>query len=237
MSIALILRDDTARSIAFTSHADSAREDALSHAALIGTVSNPAQQAEAVAAQQKIKSLRNDVEKARKAAKDPVLQFGRLIDDSAAQFDQPLREEELRISKLIGDYVTHEEQKARAAEAAQRKELDELERKKQAALAEAVNHDEADKIQAQYNAEAAAVAPPPAPPRAKGQVVRQDYDVEVFDIHALYRSHPNLVTLTPRLEDIKALAKLGQKIAGVRATQVTKSTVRAGRQPLILENS
>ena len=69
-----------------------------------------------------------------------------------------------------------------------------------------------------------------AAPVARGQVVREDWEIEVFDIHKLYLAHPAAVELKPRLTVIRELINAGVMPKGVNARKVTKAGVRtAGR--------
>lgn len=228
----LITRDDAALSVSFTPDADELRESALSVAALIGRVSTPEEQAEAVAAQQQIKGLLKLCEDSRKQAKEPVLEFGRKIDTVAKRYRTELDEELTRLMKLCGDYQTLQEAKARAAEAARLKELNEIERQKQEQLAKAESHEEMERIH-EKACDAAAALPIVEPIRASGQVVSHEWEVTVQDIHLLARVHPNCVKIEPRMSEIKALLNSGVRVSGVKAEKVTKSSVRVPRQQLI----
>lgn len=124
---ALIARDDSRLQIAFTAAANELKEHALETAGLIGRVTNPTENERAVAAQTELNNLVKLVEKARKEAKDPVLTFGRQIDEAAKQFVEEAHDELLRVSRLLGDFATLEQAKVRAAEAARRLEEEKLE--------------------------------------------------------------------------------------------------------------
>jgi len=52
-----------------------------------------------------------------------------------------------------------------------------------------------------------------------GGALREEIDVEVTDIHALYKAMPVCVKLTPDLAMIKAMIKSGQTLPGVSATK------------------
>lgn len=137
MSQALITRDDAALSISFTEAAIALKNDALEKAALVAKVGNATEQATAVEAQQAIAGIVSLVEKARVACKAPVLDFGRKIDAEAAKFVADAKEEQLRLARLVGDFVQLEQAKAAAAERARRLEEEKIEREKQEATMKA----------------------------------------------------------------------------------------------------
>jgi len=137
MSTALITRDDAALSIAFTETAVALKNEALQKAALIGQVSNADEQAAAVEAQQAIAQTLTQVEKARKACKEPVIEFGRAIDDAARAFVGDVKEEQLRLMRLVGDFQQLQQAKAAAAERARKLEEERIEREKQEAILKA----------------------------------------------------------------------------------------------------
>ena len=280
---ALIIRNDSTRTIAWTDEAEQLRQEALDAGAMIGDVSNEAQQANAVEAQQKIKSLVGDVEKARKACKEPVLEFGRLIDGQAAAYRAPLDAELMRLGKIVGDFAALQEAKRKAAEAArfleqqniERERLAELARiaqeeadkrakleaeerearrkiaeatnakdraeaeqlaaeaKRQTEIANAATLEKIDSINEKFNRESASV-PIVETVRAKGQIVREDWKIEVTDLWLLARSHPSCVKIEPRLAEIKELLNAGVKVSGVKAEKQITSTVRTG-SPKVLE--
>lgn len=137
MSTALITRDDAALSVSFTETAIAQKNEALEKAAMIAKVGNASEQQAAVEAQQAVHGMLGLIEKSRKACKDPILRFGELIDDSAKKFKIELLEEQLRLAKLVGDYVQLEAAKAAAAERARRLEEERIEREKQEAILQA----------------------------------------------------------------------------------------------------
>jgi len=90
--------------VRFTDSAVTRKQDAIEACALIARVSNEEENALAVSAQRMACDLKREVEKARKAAKAPVLALGKRIDAACEQFLADLAREELRIATLVGDY-------------------------------------------------------------------------------------------------------------------------------------
>lgn len=141
MSDALVVRDDARLSFSYTEAANAMKESALAVGALVGRVSNAEENQIAVNAQGEISRMIAVAEKARVAAKEPILNFGRLIDAQAKQFVEDLKAELLRIAQLTADFQQLEQARVRAAEQArlaeQRKLEDERRMAEQAALREA----------------------------------------------------------------------------------------------------
>ncbi len=113
---ALIRLDWQAQAAAMTEAATALKEEALTAAAYVAKVNDASTQEAAVQAQQKLAGILALVEKARKAAKEPALEFGRRIDDAARLFSTDLKEEQLRLATIVGDFQALEAAKARAAE-------------------------------------------------------------------------------------------------------------------------
>lgn len=231
---ALILRNDERRTVSFTDDAVALRETALDAAALIGRVSNPAEQEAAVEALKVLKGVEKTIEDTREACKEPILKFGRLIDDTAKAFRSPVVNERMRVEKLLADFQQLELAKARAAEAARQRELAELDRKRQEALAQAQTHDERDAINTRADEEAKAAKPAIVPVQAKGQIVRQQWAIRSIREWELAKARPDLVRkIEFDLVAIKALLNAGEKLPGVVAEPEVTSTVRAGRAQVV----
>ena len=197
---------------------------------MVETVANPAEQADAVEAQIAIKTLLKACEDARKDCKDPVLAFGRKIDGQAKEFCKPLEAELERISAKVRDYVAAQETRRRAEEALRLKELDELGRRTQEMLAKAQTIEEVDRIQERMNEEVRQASVPIEPVRAPGQIVREDWEITILDIGALWKAHPNCVRMEALLLPIKELLNAGLTPPGISARKVVNSTVRVGRR-------
>jgi hypothetical protein len=205
------------------------KDGALESSVLIARVANRTECDIAVNAQKELVRVEKLFEEARVAATKPLLEAQRALKAVVDKHKQEIAEEKLRISKLIGDFEALELAKARAAEVARRKELDEIERQKEEALAKASSHEELDRIHEEANRRAAEV-PTVEVKKTPGQVVTEDWEFEVTDIHTLYRAHPLCVQLTERRQEIRQLLNAGIIPAGVRAKKIVKSGVRLGRE-------
>lgn len=211
------------------------RDAALEACSIVFRVTTPAERDNAIAAGAEAKAYDEKIESARIEFKQPILDLGRAIDDLAKALREPVRAELMRISKLIGDYEALQQQKLRAEEALRQENLAKLERERQEALSKAASHDEVDKVQEKFNQAAASLPAPEPPSKAKGQIVRQDYEIEVINAHEAYRHHPNLFKLELIMSEAKALAASGAKLHGIKATPVIKAHVKAAKEKPTLE--
>lgn len=120
-----------------------------------------------------------------------------------------------------------------AREEAQRRqsELDMLRKQ-----SEAKSLEEMDAARVKMHEQQAAIAPAPVSQvRAVHQIIKPDYDIVVTDVHLLYRHHPNLVDLEPRMADIKSFVKQGGKVKGITKREVFNVTARASKQQAAIE--
>jgi colicin import membrane protein len=62
--------------------------------------------------------------------------------------------------------------------------------------------------------------------QASGQVVREDWEINIIDAKALGLAYPDCVEFKPRLTEIKSKLNAGLSLPGVTARRVTKSSVR-----------
>lgn len=227
----LLVRDDSKLTVALSVEAIALRENALAAAGLIGRVSCAEEQQEAVDAQKALVAYRNAVESSRRLAKEPVLAYGRTIDDAAKRAVAEVAAEEIRITRLVADFQALELAKVRAREAAENERLRAIERERQAAIAEVKTHEELDRVNGEFDSRVADEAPAPmTPPRVEGQIVREEWNFEIVDVWALAHSHPACVNPPePKRSEIKSLLDSGVKVVGVRAWKEVKAGVRVGK--------
>lgn len=201
--------------------------NALIKAAKIEQVDSPDEQAAAVAAQQELHALAKAVEESRESLTGPLWKLYKSINSFAEQFIAEPKAEELRISRMLGDYQALLFQRAKAEEAKHNAALQAAEREREAAIAKATSLDEVAAINDQSAQKQAAIPTPPPRPQAEGQTVKKDWDITVTDPIALWRTHPACVELVPRLSEIRALLALGTVPKGVIAKEIIKSGVRS----------
>lgn len=217
------------------------RESVLDKSAAIARVTDADEQRVAVESQAEIATLLRDAEKARVSCKEPVLEFGRNIDLRAREFVADLKLECNRIAGLIGEFQALEQKRAMAREAERNEQLLQVERDRHAALAQATSHDQVDAIQTHFDERVAVEAPPVSgPPRADGQIVRNEWVVDVTStwVLALWaheKGHQECVRINPCMGEIKALLNAGVKVAGVIAKREIKASVRAGTARAAIE--
>lgn len=235
MSEALIRLDTAQLTINFKPAAIALKASALATAAMIARVSTPEENAEAVNAQVELKRVESLFEKARVEVTKPLLDAQRSFKATVDKERDELLSELTRISTLVGNYQALQLAKQRAAEAAQRAELEAAERKRQEELAKAKTIEEHAATQEKFNRVAAAITEQPAAPppvRATGQVVKPEWVIDGINDWTLIKARPDLVR---KIEwdrvAIKKELELGHKdkLPGVTAHEEVKSTVRLGR--------
>lgn len=227
----LMVRDDQKLAIQFTPEAHVMLTEALESGAMIVKVDSAIGQELAVDAQKSLAKIVKLVEDARKEVKAPVITFGRAIDDAAKKFVESAAKELTRISTLIGNFQQAELAKQRSAEAAQKAELDKVEKAREEALAKADTIEQREAIREEF-AQLTAVIPTPtvSPARVEGQRIVEDWEFEVVNPQVLAAMHPGFVKIEPRKSEIKDALKMGQTIQGIRAWKTTRATVRLERE-------
>ena len=208
------------------------RDQTLEVAAFCVAVTNATQNDVATEVLRDLGTLRRGAEKAHKEIKAPVIACGRALDAALKAAVDPIEAQERRLQLLCGDYVAAQEAKARAAagaeEARQRAEQNALQEK--LAKAETIDQREAIREEAAIAAVTAPVVPPPVV-RAKGQSVKEVWDIKYDDLlalaaWALKSNLPHVIDITPRATAITALLDKGVTIPGITATKVNKVQVR-----------
>ena len=131
-SEALILTGD-GYGLSIAPDAEAAKAELIQAASSIITVASAAESDAARDQVKRLASMRNLVEKSRKAVKEPVLKVGKQIDAKAAEFLAAITTEETRLTGLIGSYAQEQERIRRdemaRAEAA-RRETERLEQER-----------------------------------------------------------------------------------------------------------
>ena len=85
--------------------AETSKRELLASSALVATVTNNDESADAAHVMRSLAQMRIMVDKGRKDVKEPVLRIGKLIDASAKTFLLEIEAEESRLRKLIGDHA------------------------------------------------------------------------------------------------------------------------------------
>lgn len=92
-------------SLTICQEAETSKRELLASSALVATVTNNDESADAAYVMRSLAQMRIMVDKGRKDVKEPVLRIGKLIDASAKTFLLEIEEEEARLRKLIGDHA------------------------------------------------------------------------------------------------------------------------------------
>jgi hypothetical protein len=215
---ALIRLDWQHQAVGITESAQELKAKALELAGLIGKVCDATTQEEAVRAQREISDLINLTEKARKAAKEGPLQLGRLIDDTAKSFLSDLKDEQLRIAALVGNFQQLELAKQRAAERARIEEERKLaEERRQAELA-AVRAAEAERAKlAAQEAEIARLAAAAKSKREAELLAQQQAEIDRQKKLAEAKSHEELDRIQAEHSNAMAAIAEAPKYEAVRS--------------------
>lgn len=127
---ALMILDKQNLSATFTDAAQALKDDALSTAALVGRVASAADNQIAADAQLKLANLRRTITKCHKEAKEPFLRACQQIDGQKNEYLEEILAEEIRITKLSGDWHALQDAKRLAAEQAARMEQERIDRER-----------------------------------------------------------------------------------------------------------
>lgn len=188
-------------------------------------------QKELVLYQQRLKSTINTIEKARVAAKAPLLAASKMLDDTVKKETDTLQREGMHAAQLVSGFQELERIKAAAAKQAADRQAADLERQRAELLKTATSVEEADQIQEDFSqrvTQAQATAAAIAPPKAAGQVVKEDWEIEVSNAQQFCKFHFDLVrSVQPDLLAIKQQLNAGKTIIGITARRKMVSTVRS----------
>lgn len=224
--------------LSFSGAIETQRDEAIGQAALVGKVNDPVSQQAAGAALKSLLTVMKLVNRAESELKKPLNEAKARIMDKCARFLAEPAAERDRLERLLADFEAAEKARVLSAQAAQTKELSELERAREEELAKADNLEARDEIHEKWDRLVRAESKAPAQPaRADGQVVGHDWKIVVTDPALLYRDHPQCCKLTPIRSEIKSLLDAGIKVAGVHAERITKVTMRVDKEPATLELS
>lgn len=242
MSTALILVDAAGMSATTTESCQAIIDEALSAGALIGAVRNAEENQAAVEAQLKIKGVMKEIEGAHRAAKDPLVQLGRKLDQIKTTLLVDLEREYGRIGNCAAEFALAEKRRVDAERRLAQEALEKLEREKAQALAAAPATLEAqEKIREDFSRRQAAELPlPSAPTRAQSQRVREDWDIQVIDLiqfarWALYAA-PQCMDIEVRKTAVKEMLNGGMKeIPGLKCEKTSKAGVSLPRAQKAIE--
>lgn len=223
--------------------AEARKNELLKQATGVTTVTSNDESADAQVVSRRLAQMRIEVEKSRKAVKEPVNRIGKLIDSTAKNFLDALEAEEKRITRLVGDHAAEVARIKREKEAEERRAFEEARAAREAAEAAAAAAETTGKMkdiiaakQAERERQEAlaarmeASADLSATKVAEG--VRFAWDFEVTDIDRLAEVK-RLVTIEPRrtviLAEIKQWADEGKDVEAIASTL----GIRAFKKPVV----
>lgn len=209
------------------------RDDLVAECDAIGEVTTVEERAVAVRIQAQADLFLKRIEKERRAAKEKPMRVCKSVDALAADLVGDLKESVTAVSRSLGNYEALVRARAVAEAQAKAKELADIERQRAEAVAAAQTVEQMDEARERFDVLVRDAQPAPAPAQERGQVVKSDWEVEVFDIQLLARAHPSCVKMEPLLGVIKSLLNAGVTIAGVRGNKVTKSTIRQQQEIMV----
>jgi len=242
-----IVKSEIKSSLAISNTAREQADKLIAQGQAIVAVGNPEEQTIAVIAAKSIKTWLAEVEKSRKAVKEPVLALGKRIDEIARDYAEPLEAEMNRIGELVGEFQQKEAERVREAERKRQEEIARVERERQAAaeLEREANERLADESATLSDAEQAALAsqmvaqatekkddivraPLPEASRTTGMVSRFDVvKFEVTDAAALYKLRPHWFRLEPKRSVIMDEITKDTVIEGLKVWTENKVGFRA----------
>jgi len=193
-----------------------------------------------------LKALVSDVEKFRKAAKEPFIRMGQKIDTACKEYVAGLDTEAKRLGNLTIEFQAAEKARIDAAEAKRFADMEQARKDHQAAkeAAEAAQAKVTTKDAGINEAEAAALATEEAEKRQKdydnavragkpkalkatGQSIQKVLSYEVTDVHALLKAHPSCVSLIPIKSVIREYLEAGHTLPGVKHQWTDEVRVRS----------
>lgn len=157
-AIQLTNSQPVARTYSLPQEAELQKKTLLDAAALVGAVRTPDENAKAVGVQAQLKALVGLVEKARKKAKEPILEDGRALDECCRKFVAELDAEALRISTEIGNFQQEELAKQRREQQRIAEEQHKIEEARQSELRRIAEEQAAAQAEARRKAEEEAKA-------------------------------------------------------------------------------
>ena len=206
--------------IEIVAEAEQMKIEALMSSKGIGSVTDGFEATIAAKAQSALRNLIKGIEESRKVAKSPVLDIGREIDGIAKDYIDEVKDEELRIAKLLGAFQKVERDKKIEAERQARVEEQKiLVKATQDALEtgqDIQQHDNAMQKIVALRQQAAAKHEAVA-----GVKVRTITKFEIVDEAKTFKARPDLFSLDDK--KIRAALKLTTTIPGLKVWDESKS--------------
>lgn len=242
MTESLILVDWSAQTATAADLCRQLIDEALAAGALIGAVRNADENAAAVEAQTKLRTVKKSITDAHAAASRPLIDTKRRLDTLKASLLEEIEQEDGRIGQLAAGFALAERRRV-AAEAALAKEaFEKAEAEKLKALAAEPDPVKQAQILEDHSRKAAMELPlAPTPARAPNQIVREDWDIAVVDLiqfarWALMSGRIDCMDISVRKSAVKELLKGGMtEIPGLKCAPTAKAGVSLGREKKAIE--
>ena len=231
-------------SLTICQEAETSKRELLASSALVATVTNNDESADAAYVMRSLAQMRIMVDKGRKDVKEPVLRIGKLIDTSAKTFLLEIDAEEARLRKLIGDHA-NEVARIAAIKAEEERKAFELARAAREAAAAAQDAAEASgkisDVIAAKQAEQARQETLGARMEASSELaatkvadgVRFAWDFEVTDMEAVLNGLRDYVEITvkrsPILAWFKEMEENGKSVEAIAECH----GIRAFKKPVV----
>ena len=186
--------------------AEKKRDEVVATASGVECIKSPAAQQIAANCLLEIQGLLSSIEEGRKALKKPFDDFGKKIQTDVAALIGPLEAEKARLKKMMGEYQSELEQKAREEQAVRDREVERLaqEREKLEQLAPTA---ETEARREEINRQMGANLVEAEAPKPAGVSTRPVRKFRVLDLAKLYAARPDLVKLEERAAEINKVIR------------------------------
>jgi len=205
------------------------RNELLDAACTVKSVTTNDESADAAVHMRRLAQLRIEVDKSRKEIKEPVLEIGKLIDETAKNYLLDVDYHETRIKKWIGDHATEVARLKAEKEAEERKAFDAARVAREAAESGKISDIIAAKQTLAQRLDASAEVA--ATKVADG--VRFAWDFEVTDIEKTAKKYPELVEMTIRRGQVLAWLKSSEDQGYPVEEMAADFGIRAFKKPVV----
>lgn len=224
--------------------AEARKQDLLATAGTVLVVRDNDESAQAQFVSRKLAAMRIEVEKCRKAVKEPVNRIGKLIDKTAADFVAGIEAEEKRITRLVGEHAAEVARAKAEKEREERRLMEDARAAREAAEAAAVAAENSGRIadviaakQAEKERQEALAARMEVSAEVAGtrvaDGVRFAWDFEVADVETVLTMMREAIDITVRRAPVLAWLKQLEE-AGRNAEEVAAAHgIRAFKKPVV----
>ena len=177
--------------------------------------------------QEALAKIEEERQEAERKAREEAATKERAIREQA---ERERLEAEEEAKRKQAEFAASPEGQAQAEAFRLQQEKEAKERAEREAESIRLNREREEKRIREERERAAAASAAHAAQQARGQVVREEWEVKVVDARALGLAYPNAVKFEPMMGEVKRLLDSGLTLPGVIARKVTKSSVRTAGQ-------